>query len=91
MQLHAPIVAVTANIVGNAMSLAAQRCGLQDKVKGSHVLRHSIAARLLSSGATLKGIADVLRHSSFDTTRIYTKVDLQALRRVAMPWVGRTG
>ena len=90
VQLHAPIAAVTSGVVGNAMYYAAQRCGLQDKVKGSHVLRHSIAAQLLGAGATLKGIADVLRHTSFDTTRIYTKVDLQSLRDVAMPWLGRT-
>jgi site-specific recombinase XerD len=89
MQLHAPVVAATAATVGGAVSRAARRCGLQAKLKGTHVLRHSIAARLLERGATLKGIADVLRHRSFDTTRIYLKVDMPALRRVAMPWVGR--
>jgi site-specific recombinase XerD len=90
MRLQAPIVPITTPAVSGAMRLAAQRCGLQDKMKGTHILRHSIAARLLNAGATLKGIADVLRHDSFDTTRIYTKVDLPALRRVAMPWVGRS-
>jgi site-specific recombinase XerD len=89
MQLEAPVVAATANVVGRAMCRAAERCGLHDKMKGTHVLRHSIASRLLSRGATLKGIADVLRHKSFDTTRIYVKVDLSSLKRVAMPWVGR--
>lgn len=90
MALHAPLVPATATTIEAAMSAAARRCGLEEKVKGSHVLRHSIAARLLESGATLKGIADVLRHDSFDTTKIYTKVDLPALKRVAMPWIGRT-
>jgi integrase/recombinase XerD len=89
MQLEAPVAAVTTCTVGSAMRRAARRCGLQDKVKGTHVMRHSIAGQLLNRGATLKGIADVLRHKSFDTTRIYVKVDLPALRRVAMPWLGR--
>jgi site-specific recombinase XerD len=90
MQLEAPVVAATADVVKNAIRQAARRSGLQDKIKGTHVLRHSIAGRLLSRGATLKGISDVLRHTSYDTTRIYLKIDFPALRRVAMPWVGRT-
>jgi site-specific recombinase XerD len=89
MRLWAPIRPATRQVVKNAMYRAARRCGLQDKLKGPHVLRHSIAARLLAQGATLKGIADVLRHKSIDTTRIYTKVDLTSLRHVAMPWIGR--
>jgi site-specific recombinase XerD len=89
MQLEAPVAEATARVVGRAMGRAAERCGLRHKMKGTHVLRHSIAGRLLSRGATLKGIADVLRHRSFDTTRIYAKVDLSSLKRVAMPWAGR--
>jgi site-specific recombinase XerD len=88
--LHAPLISATVGTIEVAMYAAAKRCGLLDKVKGPHVLRHSIAARLLESGATLEGIAGVLRHDSFDTTRIYTKVDMPSLRRVAMPWMGRT-
>ena len=37
-------------------------------------------------GATLKEIADILGHLSIDTTAIYTKIDLPALREVALPW-----
>lgn len=90
MQLEAPVVAATASVVQSAICQAARRSGLQGKIKGTHVLRHSIAGRLLSGGATLKGISDVLRHTSYDTTRIYLKIDFPALRRVAMPWLGRT-
>jgi site-specific recombinase XerD len=48
-----------------------------------------MAARLLNRGATLKAIADILRHRNFNTTRIYAKLDLPALRTVALPWPGR--
>ena len=80
---------VTAGSVRNAIRNAAQRCGLKHRIDGSHVLRHTIAQRLLYGGATLKQIADLLRHRCLDTSTIYTKVDLQSLSRVALPWPGR--
>lgn len=54
-----------------------------------HILRHSMASMLLSQGAPLKEIADLLRHRSLDTSMIYTKVDLRRLEAVALPWPGR--
>jgi site-specific recombinase XerD len=81
---------VTAASVRNAIRYAARRSGLTDRIDGSHVLRHTIAQKLIQSGASLKQIADLLRHRCLDTTTIYTKVDLRALTRVAMPWLGRS-
>ncbi len=57
---------------------------------GTHILRHTAAAQMVAGGATLKEVADVLRHRSIDTTQIYTKVNLPELKRVAMPWPGRS-
>jgi site-specific recombinase XerD len=37
-------------------------------------------------GAPLKEVADFLGHQSLDTTTIYAKLDLPALRDVALPW-----
>ena len=76
-------------VVSNAVRYAAKRCGLQDRIHGTHILRHTLAARLVQRGARFKEIADVLRHRSLDTTTIYAKVDLQALSAVALPWPGR--
>jgi len=56
---------------------------------GTHILRHTAAARMVKGGATLKEVADVLRHHCIDTTQIYTKVNLPELKNVAMPWPGR--
>jgi integrase len=50
---------------------------------GPHCLRHACAARLLAKGFSLKEIGDHLGHRSMDATRIYAKIDLPALRRVA--------
>lgn len=54
--------------------------------RGTHALRHTAATRMLRAGASLKDLADVLRHRSIDTTAIYAKVDLRRLAAVALPW-----
>jgi site-specific recombinase XerD len=78
------------DIVRNAVRYAAKRCGLEQRIRGTHILRHTVAGRLVQGGAPFKQIADLLRHRSLDTTTIYAKVDLPALQRVALPWAGRS-
>lgn len=60
--------------------------GLTDRVRGTHVIRHSVATALINAGAPIKEIADLLGHRSIDTTAIYAKVDLRSLKKVALPW-----
>ncbi len=57
--------------------------GLELPHYGSHSLRHACATHLLQQGLSLKEIGDHLGHRHPDTTRIYAKVDLTALRQVA--------
>jgi integrase/recombinase XerD len=52
----------------------------------AHLLRHSVATSLLRQGASLQDIASLLRHRSIETTQIYAKVDILALREVIQPW-----
>ncbi len=54
----------------------------------SHLLRHTMANRLLAGGSSLKEVADVLRHRSLNTTMIYAKLDSRKLAEVALPWPG---
>ncbi|WP_347990117.1 site-specific integrase [Methylomonas sp. AM2-LC] len=54
----------------------------------SHLLRHTMASRLLESGSSLKEVADVLRHRSLNTTLVYAKLDSRNLATVALPWPG---
>jgi len=88
---HRPPLNTSANldIVRNAVRYAAERCGLQQRVRGTHIFRHTMACRMAQGGAPFKEIADLLRHRSLDTTTIYAKVNLPSLRRVALPWPGR--
>ncbi|WP_025428953.1 tyrosine-type recombinase/integrase [Ensifer adhaerens] len=73
-------------VVVRAVVDAYRRCGWSHT--NVHMLRHSIASRMLAAGVSMKQIADILRHRSLDTSMIYTKVDLQRLAAVAMPWPG---
>jgi site-specific recombinase XerD len=65
---------------------ALKRAGLAPVFKGAHLLRHSLATDLLRRGASLVEIGQLLRHSQPNTTQIYAKVDLAALRAIALPW-----
>ena len=51
---------------------------------GMHSLRHTLATRLLQEGTPLPVISDILGHRSIDSTQIYTKVDVTALRSAAL-------
>jgi integrase len=68
---------------------ALDRAGIEGCAhRGAHIFRHSLATELLRSGATLSEIGQLLRHESQDTTRIYAKVDIEALRTLSLPWPG---
>ena len=77
---------IQTGVVQRTVREAYRRCGLP--YTRVHILRHSVASRLLSAGTPLKEIADVLRHRSLDTSAIYTKVDTVRLSAVALPWPG---
>jgi site-specific recombinase XerD len=64
------------------------RAGIQAPTRGAHQFRHGLATDMLRHGASLTEIGEVLGHRSPETTRIYTKVDLKALRPLALPWPG---
>lgn len=56
---------------------------LKTKSHGPHSLRHAGATHLINSGFSLKEISDYLGHQNLETTRIYAKVDLTNLHKVA--------
>ena len=64
------------------------RADLHPTHKGAHLLRHSLAKKMLCQGASLVEIGEVLRHRLVQTTEIYAKVDMMALQSLAQPWPG---
>lgn len=87
LRLRAPVgQCMTRSTIGHLILRAAARAGMESTATGPRILRHTAATRMLQHGASMKEIADVLRHRCLDTTAIYTKVDLPRLTAVALPW-----
>jgi site-specific recombinase XerD len=74
--------------VGELVRRNLERAHLDPPHKGAHLLRHGLATRMLRGGASLTQIGQILRHQRAQTTQIYAKVDLNALRGLAQPWPG---
>ena len=63
------------------------RAGIKRPGRGAaHLLRHSVASSMLRHGASLQDISALLRHRCVETTQIYAKVDVTALKQIAQPW-----
>ena len=78
---------LSARAVGDVVRAALRRADVAGlAATGSHVLRHTLATRMIRRGASLKEIADVLGHRCLDTTTIYAKVDLPSLADIGLPW-----
>jgi integrase/recombinase XerD len=74
--------------VGSIVRHCLLRARLEAPTYGAHQFRHGLATELLRQGASLGEIGEVLGHHSPETTKIYTKVELDALRTLALPWPG---
>jgi site-specific recombinase XerD len=74
--------------IGSLVRNSLRRAGINAPTKGAHQFRHGLATHMLREGASLTEIGEVLGHRSPETTKIYTKVDLDALRMLALPWPG---
>jgi site-specific recombinase XerD len=81
-----PIRPIGSSGLHDVLTRAIERAGVEVPSRGTHVLRHSLATRMLREGATLDAIGALLRHRDVATTALYAKVDIGLLRQVAQPW-----
>ncbi len=71
--------AISRKTVWHWIKKYAERAGLDPVTVKPHLLRHSFATHLLSNGADLRAIQEMLGHSDISTTEIYTRVDRKRL------------
>jgi len=63
-----------------------QAVGIDFPTKGANTFRHCFATRMIHQGHSLKAVADVLGHRHLGTSFLYTKVDFNNLKQVALEW-----
>ena len=86
---HAPRVGfANSAAISTLVQRALARAGVNSPHTGAHVFRHTLATEMLRHGASLNEIGELLRHQHPNTTQIYAKVDLSALRPLALRWPG---
>ena len=74
--------------VGSVVRHSLKRAKVNAPTYGAHQFRHGLATEMLRQGASLGEIGELLRHRHPQTTTIYAKVDINALRTLALPWPG---
>jgi len=74
--------------VGSVVRHSLKRAKVNAPTYGAHQFRHGLATEMLRQGASLGEIGELLRHRHPQTTTIYAKVDIDALRTLALPWPG---
>ncbi|MGC4056419.1 MAG: tyrosine-type recombinase/integrase [Paludibaculum sp.] len=83
LTLHPPYRGIGYTSLWRITSTRIDTAGIQCRRRGPHSLRHACATHLLEQGVSLKEIGDLLGHRDSNSTRIYAKVHLPQLRRVA--------
>jgi site-specific recombinase XerD len=71
--------------VGDIYTKRARLSGLPIQQTSAYCLRHSFAMRLLERGVGVKTIGDLLGHDCLESTCVYLRLHVNALRHVALP------
>ena len=87
LRVLAPHRAMSPAGISQVITGVGARTGINGRI-GAHRLRHYAATAVLAAGGNLTEAGQLLRHADQATTRIYARVDLAALRTLAVPWPG---
>jgi integrase/recombinase XerD len=80
-----PTGPLTNGAVNELYQKRARESGLPLHGTSSYCLRHSFAMRLLDRGVGVKMIGDLLGHRNLESTCVYLRLQIGALRDVALP------
>lgn len=80
----APVRPLGAAAVSGVARTCLLRAGVEVPRPGAHTLRHSAVQRLVDAQFPLKTIGDFIGHRSPRSTEVYAKVNVEALRKVAL-------
>jgi site-specific recombinase XerD len=83
---HQPVRPMGSNAISGVIERALHGCAIEVPHPGAHLLRHTLASHLVQNGASLKEVADVLRHHHLNSAAVYAHVNVAQLRSVARPW-----
>jgi integrase/recombinase XerD len=83
LRAHAPYLPLSGKAIWHIVSRRLMTMNEPIRHHGPHALRHACATYLLASGFSMHEIGGFLGHRNLDSTGVYAKVDLTALRRVA--------
>ena len=83
-RIMAPRVPLTSSAISQRVTYYLHKAGIKVGRPGSHTLRHTCVQRLVDAEFSFKAIGDYVGHASPSSTRVYTKVAVEALREVAL-------
>ena len=86
LRLLAPIGPLGRGGVSCVVRRACRRAGMAEI--GAHRLRHTLACEMVAAGVELPDIGQLLRHHGVSSVSIYARVNINALRELALPWPG---
>lgn len=80
LSFNPPFSPLSPTAVSCLINRRMRRAGIRGR---GHGLRHAFACELLKSGIPFSTLQQLLGHSNFSSTQVYTKIDLAQLREVA--------
>jgi site-specific recombinase XerD len=84
LRVLAPWGPLTDGAISGRVAYYMHRAGIKVRRAGSHTLRHTCVQRLVDADFPFKVIGDYVGHRAPESTEIYAKVDVEALREVAI-------
>jgi site-specific recombinase XerD len=84
LRVLAPLGPFTQSAISGRVAYYLHRAGIQVPRAGSHTLRHTCVQRLVDGDFPFKVIGDYVGHRTPESTEIYAKVAVEALREVAL-------